>query len=117
MGRLGEHDTGATRDEPHLDVGAADVYLRRAPGAGLHRRSPPTPGPDSWCPPGGRGRQALPGVIEYVLTCFRSHNPAMSLEPVIAGLVATTEDAARESVQDAVELVAERFQRDPADDL
>jgi hypothetical protein len=48
-------------------------------------------------------------VIEYVLTCFRSHDPAISLEPVIAGLVATTEDAARESVQDAVELVVERF--------
>jgi hypothetical protein len=55
-------------------------------------------------------------VIEYVLTCFRSHDPAISLEPVIAGPVAATEDAAREGVQDAVELVAERFQRDPADD-
>jgi hypothetical protein len=39
------------------------------------------------------------------------------LEPVIADLVAATEDAAQESVQDDVELVAERFQRDPADDL
>ena len=56
-------------------------------------------------------------VIEYILTCFRSHDPAISLEPVIAGPVAATEDTARESVQDAVELVAERFQRDPADDL
>jgi hypothetical protein len=55
-------------------------------------------------------------VIEYILTCFRSHDPAISLEPVIAGPVADTEDAAREGVQDAVELVAERFQRDPADD-
>jgi hypothetical protein len=56
-------------------------------------------------------------VIDYVLTCFQSHDPAISLEPVIAGPVATTEDAARESVQDIVELVAERFQRDPAEDL
>jgi hypothetical protein len=55
-------------------------------------------------------------VIEYILTCFRSHDQAISLEPVIAGLVADTEDAAREGVQDAVDLVAERFQRDPADD-
>jgi hypothetical protein len=31
------------------------------------------------------------------------------LEPVIAGLVVDTEDAAREAVQDAVELVAKRF--------
>jgi hypothetical protein len=36
---------------------------------------------------------------------------------VIAGSVAAIEDAARESLQDAVELVAKRFQRDPADDL
>jgi hypothetical protein len=38
------------------------------------------------------------------------------LEPVIAGPVAATEDAAWEGVQDEVELVAERFQRDPAND-
>jgi hypothetical protein len=54
--------------------------------------------------------------MEYILTCFRSHDPAISLEPVIAGSVAAIEDAAWEGVQDAVELVAERFQRDPADD-
>jgi hypothetical protein len=56
-------------------------------------------------------------VVEYVLTCFWSHDPAISMAPVIAGPVAATEDTARESVQDAVELVAERFQRDLADDL
>ena len=55
-------------------------------------------------------------VIEYILTCFRSHDPTISLEPVIAGPVADTEDAAREGIQDIVEVVAERFQRDPADD-
>ena len=55
-------------------------------------------------------------VIVYILTCFRSHDPTISLEPVIAGLVAYTEDAARRSVQDAVDAVAERFQRDSADD-
>jgi chromosome segregation ATPase len=54
-------------------------------------------------------------VIEYILTCFRSHDPAISLEPVIAGLVADAEDAARGSVQDAVDVVAERFQWDPTD--
>jgi hypothetical protein len=56
-------------------------------------------------------------VVEYVLKCFRSHDPAISLAPMIAGPVAATEDATRESVQDAVELVAECFQRDPVDDL
>jgi flagellar biosynthesis GTPase FlhF len=55
-------------------------------------------------------------VIEYILTCFRSHDPAISLEPVISGPVADTEDAAREGIQDTVEVVAERFQRDPVDD-
>jgi hypothetical protein len=38
-----------------------------------------------------------------------SHDPAISLEPVITGPVADTEDAAREGVQDVVGLVAERF--------
>jgi hypothetical protein len=55
-------------------------------------------------------------VVEYILTCFRSHDSAISLEPVIASPVADTEDAAREGIKDTVELVAERFQRDPADD-
>jgi hypothetical protein len=55
-------------------------------------------------------------VIEYILTCFWSHDLSISLEPVIASPVADIEDAAREGVQDVVELVAERFQRDPTDD-
>ena len=62
------------------------------------------------------GGRLCRAVIEYILTCFQSHDPPISLEPVIAGPVVDTEDAAREAVQDAVELVAERFQRDPADD-
>jgi hypothetical protein len=62
------------------------------------------------------GGKLCRAVIEYILTCFRSHDPAISLEPVIAGPMATTEDTAREGVQDVVELVVERFQRDPADD-
>jgi hypothetical protein len=48
-------------------------------------------------------------MIEYILTCVRSNDPTISLEPVIAGPVADTEDAVREAVQDVVELVAERF--------
>jgi hypothetical protein len=62
------------------------------------------------------GSKLCRAVIEYILTCFRSHDPTISLEPVFAGLVADTEDAAREGVQDAVELVVERFQQDPTDD-
>jgi hypothetical protein len=62
------------------------------------------------------GGKLCRAAIEYVLSCFQSHDPAISFEPVIASPVADTKDAAREGIQDAVELVAERFQRDPADD-
>jgi hypothetical protein len=62
------------------------------------------------------GSRLCRAVIEYIQACFRSHDPAVCLEPVIAGPVADTEDTARGSVQDAVDVVAERFQRDPADD-
>jgi hypothetical protein len=61
------------------------------------------------------GSKLYRAVVDYVLTCFRSHDPAMSLAPVLDGPVAATEDAARESIQDAMETVAARFQRDPAD--
>jgi hypothetical protein len=54
-------------------------------------------------------------VVQYVLTCFQSHDPTISLAPVIDGPMAATEDVARESVQDAVEMVAAHFQRDPTD--
>jgi hypothetical protein len=62
------------------------------------------------------GSRLCRAVIDYIMTCFRSHDPAIYLGPVIAGPVADTEDAALGSVQDAVDAVAKRFQRDPADD-
>ena len=62
------------------------------------------------------GSRLCRAVIEYILTCFWSHDPAASLRPVIAGPVADTEDAAREGVQDVVDVVAGRFQRDPTGD-
>jgi hypothetical protein len=62
------------------------------------------------------GGRLCRAVIEYILTCFWSHDPTISLESVIAGSVANTEDATREGAQGVVDLVAERFQRDPADD-
>jgi hypothetical protein len=61
------------------------------------------------------GSKLCQAVVDYVLTCFRSHDPAISLALVIDGPVATIEDATRESVQDAVEMVAAHFQRDPVD--
>jgi hypothetical protein len=62
------------------------------------------------------GSRLCRSAIEYVLTCFRSHDPTASLGPVITGLVADTEDAAREGVQDVVDVVVGRFQWDPTDD-
>jgi hypothetical protein len=60
-----------------------------------------------------KGSRLCRSAIEYVLTCFRSHDLAISLGPVIAGPVANAEDAAREGAQNVVDAVAERFQRDP----
>ena len=62
------------------------------------------------------GSRLCRSTIEYVLTCFRSHDPAVSLGPVVAGPVVDTEDAAREGVQGVVDMVVGRFQRDPTDD-
>jgi hypothetical protein len=59
------------------------------------------------------GSRLCRSAIEYVLTCFRIHDPTVSLGPVIAGPVTDAEDAAREGVQDVVDMVARRFQRDP----
>jgi hypothetical protein len=41
-----------------------------------------------------KGGRLCRSAIEYVLTCFRSHDPTVSLGPVIVGPVADTEDAA-----------------------
>ena len=61
------------------------------------------------------GREQCRVVVEHVLTCFRSHNPAISLAPIVDGLVAEAEDSARESVQEVVDIVAAHFRREPAD--
>jgi hypothetical protein len=63
----------------------------------------------------GGGSSAGRGHGHGCLRQPQSHDPAISLEPVIAGPVADTEDAAREVVQDAVETVATHFQHDPVD--
>ena len=54
-------------------------------------------------------------VAEYILTCLRSHNSAISLAPVVDGPVAETEASTRESVQEVVDFVAAYFKREPAD--
>src|SRR6185503_7227187 len=61
------------------------------------------------------GRELIRMVAEHILTCLRSHNPAISLAPVVDGPVAETEASARESVRDVVDFVAACFKWEPAD--
>ena len=61
------------------------------------------------------GRELCRMVAEYILTCLWSHDPAISLAPVIDGPAAETEASARESVQEVVDFVATYFKREPAD--
>jgi hypothetical protein len=52
-------------------------------------------------------------VVEHVLTCFQSWDPAIFLDLVALGPAAETEEAARGSIQEATKIVATRFQRLP----
>ena len=61
------------------------------------------------------GRELCRMVAEYILTCLRSHDPAISLAPVIDGPVAETEASALKSVREVVDFVAASFKREPAD--
>ena len=54
-------------------------------------------------------------VAEYILTCLRSHDPAISLAPVVDGPVTEMEASARESVREVVDFVAAYFKQEPAD--
>jgi len=61
------------------------------------------------------GRELIRMVADHILTCVRSHDPAISLSPVLDGPVAETEAVARDSVQEVVDFVAAYFKREPAD--
>jgi hypothetical protein len=63
------------------------------------------------------GQELARVVVDYVLTYFRSHDPAISLTPVLVGPVPEVEAAAREGVQEAVEIVAARFEHFIGPDL
>jgi hypothetical protein len=56
-------------------------------------------------------------VVDHVLTCFWSHDPAIPLTPVLEGPVPETEATTREAVQEAVEIVATHFERSTGPDL
>ena len=61
------------------------------------------------------GRELIQMVAEHILSCLQSHDPAISLAPVVDGPMAETGAAAPESVRDVVDFVAAYFKREPAD--
>jgi hypothetical protein len=63
------HGTGAARGESHPGVEAADVHLRRAPGAGLRLQCLDQILSARLEAEGGRLYRA---IIEYILMCFRA---------------------------------------------
>jgi hypothetical protein len=54
-------------------------------------------------------------VVEHVLLCFRSHDPQVSLEPVVQGPIEGVQEAAQVDVQETAKLVVERFECLPKD--
>ena len=61
------------------------------------------------------GRELCRMVAEYILTCLRSHYPAISLAPVVDCPVAEMKASARKGVRDVINFVAAYFKREPAD--
>ena len=61
------------------------------------------------------GRELCQMVTEYILTCLWSHAPAISLAPIVDGLVVETESSTWESVREVVDFVAAYFKWEPAD--
>jgi chromosome segregation ATPase len=59
------------------------------------------------------GRVVVRGMAEYILTSFRSHEPAIPLNPVLVKPLWATAAAAREGVQEAADMVAARARRRP----
>jgi hypothetical protein len=54
------------------------------------------------------GRVVAREMAEYILTSFRSHDPAIQLTPVLVGPLRALAAAAREGVQEAADMVAAR---------
>jgi hypothetical protein len=61
------------------------------------------------------GRALAKIVAQYVLTCFQSWDPQISLELVVQGPIVETEESAHASVEDTAKCVAEWFERQPED--
>jgi hypothetical protein len=61
------------------------------------------------------GRAMVKVVVEYVLTCFKSWDPQISLELVVQGPIMEIEEATRASIEDTTKLVAEQFEHQAKD--
>jgi hypothetical protein len=59
------------------------------------------------------GRAVARGMVEYILTSFRSHDPAIQLTPVLVGPLRATAAATQEGVQEAADMVVARIRRRP----
>jgi hypothetical protein len=53
------------------------------------------------------GHALAQAVANHMLMCFRSRDPSISLEPVVAGPVEGSAEAARDGVEDAARAIAE----------
>jgi hypothetical protein len=54
-------------------------------------------------------------VAEHVLMCFLSHDPSISLEPVVQEPIEEPAEAARVGVEDVARIEAEQFEHEPED--
>jgi hypothetical protein len=61
------------------------------------------------------GRALAQAVADHMLMCFRSHDPSISLEPVVQGPIEGSVEAARDGIEEAACAVVERFKSDPVD--
>jgi hypothetical protein len=59
------------------------------------------------------GRAVARGMAECILTCFRSHDLAFQLTPILVGPIQATAAAAQEGVQEAADMVVSRIRRRP----
>jgi hypothetical protein len=62
---------------------------------------------------GTEGRAVARTMAEYILTCYQSHDPTISLTPVLVGPVRETVAAAREGVQEVADIMVSRIERRP----
>jgi hypothetical protein len=61
------------------------------------------------------GRALAQAVAEHWLICFWSHDPSISLEPVVQGLIEEPAEATRVGVEDAAHAITKRFECEPED--